>query len=238
MLVVRRATCRLTWAFVHSCSNSVRTCDSCGKRAPIRRRLTASHRVTDRDFQQESEPDHAKTCGIMSYLCSMTRATCPAAGRRGQEGRGQRGHGQPGPQRKGRGLGQHQGGRADRPGRARLRAADPTARRAGQADRPGAARAAEPDLPRAGRGDRRRAGAARLHPGAVHPDGRRPVRGGLRRHAARPACVRDGVLRRPLRRGERPARALPAAAQPRRPGGPAQRGRSTTSASRACRPTT
>ena len=51
------------------------------------------------------------------------------------------------------------------------------------------------------------AGAPRpagLHAGAVHPHGRRRVRGGLRRHAARPARLRHGLRRRELRPGRRP----------------------------------
>ena len=92
------------------------------------------------------------------------------------------------------------------------------------AHRPGAARTAEPDLPRARRGHRRRAGPARVHPGALHPHRRRPVRGRLRGHAARAARVGGRVRRRPLRRARRPARPLPAAAQPRRPRRADQRG--------------
>ena len=46
---------------------------------------------------------------------------------------------------------------------------------------PRAARAAEPDLPGARRSDRRGARPARSHPGAVHPDQRRRLRGRLRR---------------------------------------------------------
>ena len=94
-------------------------------------------------------------------------------------------------------------GGADGARRARLRAADQAARRARPAGRPRAARAAEPDLPRVRRGGRRGAGAAGLHPGAVHADRRRRLRGRLRRAPARAAGVGHRLRRRPLRAARR-----------------------------------
>ena len=145
-------------------------------------------------------------------------------GRGGQVRRGERGHREPGAQRQARHLGRDPGRRADRAGRARLRAAHQAARRTGPAGRSGPAGAAQPDLPGVRRGGRRRAGQARPHPGAVHPYGRRRLRGRLRRHAAGPARLRRDLRRRQLRAGRRRPRALPPAARARPAGRAGQRG--------------
>src|SRR5580704_15170543 len=72
--------------------------------------------------------DFANTCAVMPYICRHDAYPQQAAGRGGPEGGSQRGDGQPSAQWQGRGLQRHQGGRADRARRARLRAADPVAR--------------------------------------------------------------------------------------------------------------
>ena len=83
-----------------------------------------------------------------------------------------------------------------------------------------------------------RAGPAGLHAGALHPDGRRRLRGRLRRPAAPAAGVGRGLRGRALRPGRRAARPLPAARRAEPADGARQRRRSTASGSRACRATT
>ena len=132
-------------------------------------------------------------------------------------GRGQRGDRLAGAERPARGVGRDAAGGRDRAGRARLRAAGAAAQAQRRPGRAGGAGAGQPDLPGLRPGDRVGAGADRLHAGAVHPDPGRGVRGRVRRHAARPAGLRDHLRRRPARRHHgvpgalRPADPAPAA---------------------------
>ena len=131
--------------------------------------------------------------GLCRYACGMSRRL----GRSSAQGRRRGGDGQPGAQRQARRLGRHPPGRAHRARRARLRAARPSC----AASAPGWSAWCCPSCrtrssPRFAEVVGGALAQQRLHPGAVHPDGRRRVRGRLRRAAAPAAGVGHRLRRR------------------------------------------